>query len=83
MRSLYLLTPDVKVRNVSEEASRSPLRTVSVKRNWSKLGLRRLAGNASTADDVGGSRRKQGLEMVLTGLHVQAKPSGFSGKSGS
>lgn len=85
MRSLYLITSDVNVRNVSEEASRSPLRTASAKRNWSKLGLRRPTGNASTGDEVevGGSRRKQELEMALTGLHVQSKPSGFSGKSGS
>lgn len=83
MRSLYLITSDVNVMNVSEEASRSPLRTASAKRNWSKLGLRRPTRNASTGDEVGGSCRKQELEMALTGLHVQSKPSGFSGKSGS
>lgn len=83
VRSLYLITPDVNVRNVSEEAERSPLRTVSVNRNWSKLGFRRPTGNASTGDKAGGSRWKQELEMALTGLHFQPKLSGLSGKSGS
>lgn len=58
---------------VSDEAERSPLLTVSTKRNWSKLSFRAPAENTSTGDDEGTSVWKQELEMELTGSHVQLK----------
>lgn len=64
---------NVAVIKVSDEAERSPLFTVSVNWNWSKLSFRTLAGNVSTAEEVEmlttGSKQEAGME--LRGLHVQ------------
>lgn len=61
----------VTVRKASDDAERSPLWTVSVNWNWSKLCFKKLTGNLSTGDEVGMRRLKQELVMMLSGLHVQ------------
>lgn len=62
---------EVTVRKASDEAERSPLKTVSMNWNWSNLGFSRLRGNFSSGDEVGMSWSKQELVMLETGLHVQ------------
>lgn len=71
MKRSHPMRFDVTVRKVSDEAERSPLWTVSVNWNWSKLVFKKLVGNLSTGDEVGMCWLKQELVMVLTGLHAQ------------
>lgn len=59
------------MRKVSDEAERSPLRMVSVKRNWSKLRFKKLTGNVNTGEEVGTYWVKQEAVMELSGLHAQ------------
>lgn len=70
----HLITLGVSVMKISDEDERSSLlKTVSKKRNWSKLCFRTPVGNLSTGDVIGISVWKQELEMELMGSHVHRK----------
>lgn len=60
---------DLTVRNISDEADRAPLCTVSISLNRSQLEFSVLAGNVSSAEEVGMGVMKHEVSGVFTGLH--------------